>query len=53
MSGTQCHQGKESNLNTVAQALLLCDNQQADAIDIYLQQKFHKTVTVVRNLTNG
>ena len=53
MPGVQCDQGEEWDLKTVAQALLLGDNQQVDAKDGYLQQQFHRTVTAVENCTDA
>ena len=52
MAGVHCDQ-EEENLNTAAQALLFGDNQQADAINGDLQQKFHRTVTAVENCSDA
>ena len=49
MPNVHCYKEEEGNLNTAAQALLLGDNQKADAIDCDLQQMFHMTVTAVEN----
>ena len=47
MPDIQHNQEEEGNLNTAAQVLLLGDNNQAETIDGYLQQMFHKTVFTV------
>ena len=52
MPGVQCDQEEEGNLNTVTQALLLGDNQQADDIDGYQQPKVHRKV-IVENCSNA
>ena len=45
MSGVQCDQEGEGNLNTAMQTLLLGDNQQTDAIDVHLRRKSHSKIT--------
>ena len=49
----KCVQEEEGNLNRAAQAVLLDNNQQASAIDVYLMQNFNKTVTAVENCSDA
>ena len=42
MPGVNCDWEEKGNLNMAAQFLLLGNEQQADAIHGYLQQKFHR-----------
>ena len=53
ISGIYCDQEEERNLNTVSQALLLCDSQETDAIDGYLEKMVHRTVTGVENCSDA
>ena len=41
MTGVHCDEEEEGNHNMPTQGLVLNNNQQADAIDCYLQQRFH------------
>ena len=53
MPSVHCDKEEEGNLNPSAQVLLIDDNQQADAIDGYLQQKLHRTVTAVEHFSDA
>ena len=44
---------KEGNPNTAAQVQLLGDKQQTNAIDGYLQQKFHRIVSAFENCSDA
>ena len=48
-----CYQENKVNPNITAQALLLGSNQQADTIDVYLQEKFQRRVTVGENCSDA